>query len=125
MEDSRQVVNNPSSVGHTSNKLLPISRVIIHMMLMCEFVFQTCFLQIGFATLTTFVMIMGFGYYQERIVARILEALLPHLEASAANHASINDWTAATISRTDSLLASSYVSVVVVGYRLRQLIRTF
>ena len=42
MEDSRQVVvNNPSSVGHTLNKLLPLSRVIIHMMLMCEFVFQT------------------------------------------------------------------------------------
>ena len=59
MEDSRQVVvNNPSSVGHTLNKLLPLSWVIIHMMLMCEFVFQTSFLQVGFATLTPFVMIM-------------------------------------------------------------------
>ena len=95
------------------------------MMFMCEFVFQTCFLQVGFATFTPFVMIMGFGYYQEMIVARVLEARLPHLEATAAYHAGIGDWTVATISRTDSLLASSYISVVVVGYRLRQLIRKF
>ena len=41
MEDSRQMVNNPSSAGHTLNELLPISRVIIHMMFVCEFIFQT------------------------------------------------------------------------------------
>ena len=107
MEDSRQVVNNPSSVRHTLNKLLPLSRVIIHMMLMREFVFQTCFLQVGFATLTLVVVIMGFGYHQEMIVASFLEAMLPQLEAMAAYHAGINDWTVATISGTDSGLCIS------------------